>query len=103
MSGEVATTSGVTEWTPDLGGLPDGWEIVEIRLHAAVTSWRHEPSEAEVTLRYDPFGRDYHEVRLRVLPQTPPVNEWLYPFLESMKKVPWPTYADIASWPPPRW
>ena len=103
MTGEVATTTGLATWKPDIGTLPEGWRIVEIRLNAHVTSWRHQPSDAEITLRYDPFHPDsYHEVRLRVIPETPPVNEWLHPFLEAMTKVPWPTFADIE-FPRARW
>lgn len=103
MTDALARSAGLTEWKPDIGTLPDGWRIVEVRLQANVTTWRHQPNEAEITLRYAPFHSDsYHEVRLRVIPETPPVNEWLRPFLEAMTKVPWPTFADIE-FPRPRW
>lgn len=96
MSNELATTTGLTEWKPDVGRLPDGWRVVEIRLNADVTSWRHRRSEAEITLRYDPYHPgSYHEVRLRLVPSSPTPSEWLTLFLEAMMKVPWPTYADI--------
>lgn len=96
MTNGIATTTGLVEWKPDVGLLPEGWRVVEIVLHADVESWRHQRREAEIRLRYDPFHPDtYHEVRLRVVPQTPDVSEWLRPFLEAMTKVPWPTFADI--------
>ena len=103
MSNEVATTTGLVEWKPDVGLLPKGWRVVEIRVHADVTSWRHRRREAEITLRYDPFHPDtYHEVRLRLTPESPAASEWLTPFLEAMTKVPWPTVADIE-YPSPRY
>lgn len=102
MTDEVATTTGLSEWTPDVGALPEGWRIVQVVLNADVDTWRHQRREAEITLRYDPFHPDsYHEVRLRVVPATPPVAEWLHPFLEAMSKVPWPSFAEVE-FPRPR-